>query len=283
MRILSSILVALLLLPHACGGPTPSPAPSPAPPLVASAAHAAEPAPSTPPSSTFEAPRIAEVRVPGDLSAFVVRGARRHALSVVFLAGMCAHPGGYLASFPWTAVLHGDVVGVQGDLPCGEGDGDARRWSYDLARVDRRIESAFRASDLDVPTDITIVGYSQGAEIAERLAARFPERYRRLVIISSPIHSTAERLGHARGVLFGIGEYESRATTLANVTALERANVPTAWFVLPGAHHGQMGTDAGRVMGDVLSWLEAPEQSEPNSTIRTSPRHNSAARTTDSR
>ncbi len=224
-------------------------------------------APSSP--SAEEMPHVAEAKVPGDLPAFVVRGVKRHALSVVFFAGLCAHPGGYLAAFPWTAVEHGDVLGLQGDIPCG--DGTYRKWGNDLARIDRRIDAAFRAAGLEVPSEIVLIGYSQGAERAERLAALFPERYKKVVLISSPVTASPTRLAHASAVLLGIGAYESRASTMAGVEALESAGITTGWFVLPRAHHGDMGPDAQTVMGDALAWLEDARDAgeNGNATIRT--------------
>jgi pimeloyl-ACP methyl ester carboxylesterase len=226
----------------------------------------AAPADASPPSASPEVPRVVEAPVPGDLSAFVIRGARRHALSAVFLAGICSHPGGYLAAFPWTAVEHGDVIALQGDVPCG--DGTYRRWGADLDRIDHRIEAAFRAAGLEVPEEIVLIGYSQGAERAERLAAHRPDRYKKLVLISSPVTSSPKRLAHASAVLLGIGEYEAQASTIAGVDALDRAGVTTGWFVLPKAPHGLMGPDAQTVLGDALTWLEdpraPPEKAAPN-------------------
>jgi pimeloyl-ACP methyl ester carboxylesterase len=258
-----ALVAALAALPSLCARAPESERIATAPPAASSALAPA----------LAETPRVEAVPVEGDLDAFAVRGVRRHALSVVFLSGLCTHPGGYLSAFPWTAVEHGDAIAVQGDVPCG---GAFRKWSYDVAKTDRRIGAAFRAAGLDEPSEVTLIGYSQGADIAERLAARFPAKYTRLVLIASPVDANPAHLRHARAVLFGIGERESHARAKAGVAAMAAADVPTAWFVFPGARHGSLGPDAQRVMGDALAWLENPAEKSGNGTIRSDDGHDSA-------
>lgn len=77
------------------------------------------------------------VPVPGDLPALAVRGSKTHRLHMVFVPGMCVHPGGYVLAFQYAAAAHGDLVAVQGDVSCG-GDDSMRRWSNDLVAMDRR-------------------------------------------------------------------------------------------------------------------------------------------------
>src|SRR3954470_7483869 len=79
------------------------------------APSAASPPPllAAPPPAAFSA-RVEDVPIEGDLTAFVVRG-REHRLKMLFIPGMCVHPGGYIMAFQHTAAARGDLVSVQGD------------------------------------------------------------------------------------------------------------------------------------------------------------------------
>jgi hypothetical protein len=101
--------------------------------------------------------RVEEVPMASDLPAYVLRGAKKHDERFVFLPGMCSHPLGYVRSFQWAAAERGDLVTLQGDVPCG---GPYRKWSYDYAAIVKRIDAALAAAGAPA-TDVTLVGYSQ--------------------------------------------------------------------------------------------------------------------------
>lgn len=200
--------------------------------------------------------RTVDVEVPGDLPAVVVRGAREHRHMMLFVPGMCVHPGGYVMSFQHAAAARGDLVAVQGDVSCG-GDGVARRWSNDLDAMNRRIDAAFAAAGLGEPRDVIVIGYSQGAERAEKLVARWPAKYTRAVLLASPITPARERLGGARAVVTMAGTFDiSRERMRAAATSLGRAGVPAAFFTLPNARHGQMGDTPEDSMREALDFVE---------------------------
>ncbi len=202
--------------------------------------------------------RTVDLEVPGDLPAIVVRGVREHRQTMLFVPGMCVHPGGYVMSFQHAAASHGDLVAVQGDVSCG-GDGVARRWSNDLDAMDRRIDAAFAAAGLGPPRDVVVIGYSQGAERAEKLVARWPEKYSRAVLIASPITPSPARLRGARAVATMAGTFDvSRERMRSAASSLERAGVPAAFFTLPNARHGQMGDTPEESMRAALDFVGRP-------------------------
>lgn len=199
-----------------------------------------------------------DVPVPGDRPAVVVRGAREHRLQMVFIPGMCVHPGGYVMSFQHAAAARGDLVAVQGDVSCG-GDGSMRRWSSDLEAMDRRIDAAFRASGLGEPHDVVVIGYSQGAERAQRLVARWPEKYRSAVLLASPVVPSTRELGRARAVVTMAGTHDQSLPMMRGAVApLRRASVPATFVEIPGARHGSMGTEPERTMEAALDFVENP-------------------------
>jgi len=207
--------------------------------------------------------RTDDVVVQGDLNAFVVRGGRVDAGAgrpMVFVPGMCVHPRDYMLTFQGAAGARGDLLGVQGDVSCG-GNGYARRWSGDLGAMDRRIVAAFRAAGLGEPRDVTLIGYSQGAERAEKLLARFPERYARAVLIASPIAPSPRSFQGSPAVVlmagsldpFGVRTMREGERAFAGAKGTAGRGKPAVTFItLPGARHGQMGDRPEETMGAAL-------------------------------
>ncbi|MDB5218817.1 MAG: uncharacterized protein JWO86_6744 [Myxococcaceae bacterium] len=222
-----------------------------APPAVTGSATAAPPLPPPPP-----APRpvgVETVPVDDDLPAFVVRASAGATASMLFIPGMCVHPGGYIQAFQYAAAARGDLVTVQGDVACG-GDGSARRWSGDLDAMNERIERAYRAAGLGEPRDVVVVGYSQGAERAERLVARWPARYTRAVLIASPIVPSPLELRNAGAVVLMAGTFDAQTNMRGAVGPLRHAGIAATFLELPGARHGQMGTGPEETMAEALDF-----------------------------
>jgi predicted esterase len=216
-----------------------------------------------PPRPSVEAPppapppppvHVEEVPVGNDLSAFVVRG-REHRMKMLFIPGMCVHPGGYVASFQNTAASRGDLVALQGDVSCG-GDGSARQWSPNLRAMDTRIEEAFHVAGIGEVEDVVVIGYSQGAERAERLVARWPEKYRAAILIASPIEPLPHDFKSALAVVTMAGTRDFQGKMRAAVGPLKRANVPSVFLSIPDAQHGQMGSAPEETMAEALDFVE---------------------------
>jgi pimeloyl-ACP methyl ester carboxylesterase len=193
-----------------------------------------------------------ELAMPNDLPAWVLRGAKRHDARFVFLPGMCTHPLGYTQSFQYAAAAHGDMVTLQGDVSCG---GSHRRWSHDLAAITRRIDAVLAAAE--IPAEgLTLVGYSQGAEIAELLAARDPKKYVRVVLMASPIVPSPQRLGHVEAAVLMAGSRDAQTNMKEGLRLLQKAHIPSTFQVIPGARHGEMGAEPEATMGAAFDWLE---------------------------
>lgn len=201
--------------------------------------------------------RTVDVAVPGDRNAIVVRGARANRRVMLFVPGMCVHPGGYVMSFQHTAASRGTLISVQGDLPCGD-DANARRWSSDLEAMDRRIDAAFAAAGLGAPREVIVIGYSQGADRAEKLVARWPDKYSAAILIGAPGIPSAARLTSVKAVALMAGTNDRAFGPMRDaVPSLKRAGIRAAFFPLPGASHGQMGETPEASMRDALDFVEA--------------------------
>lgn len=216
------------------------------------------PAP-TAPAPTAPAPaRMVEVPVEGDLPVVLVRGVGQQRARMLFLPGMCVHPNGYVSSFMHAAAEHGDIIGMQGDVSCG-GDGSMRKWSQDLDAMDRRVDTAFQAAGLGTPSDVVVIGYSQGAERAEKLAARWPKKYSRAVLIASPVTPSARNLARARSVVLMAGDADMSFKRMQGaVSALEKASVPATFFEIDNARHGEMGDAPNETMQNALYFALSP-------------------------
>ncbi len=236
--------------------------------VIAALASACERSPTPPPARSQEASRrapeppprdrpveVVSVDVPGDQPAYVLHGSRGTDAFIVFLHGRCTHPLGYVQAFQFAAAKKGTVIAPLGDQACGSTP--MRRWSLDIDKINQRIEAALKAAghvDPEAWKDVVVIGYSEGASRAEALAARFPERYTRAILIGAPGTPSAARLHKSRGAVMMAGERDAQEPMKAGMRALKAAGVPSTYIMIPGASHGQMG-DGERLMGEALDWL----------------------------
>jgi len=188
----------------------------------------------------------------GDLPAWALRGSTKHEDRFIFLSGICSHPLGYAQSFAQAAAERGDMITLQGDVPCG---GPYRKWSYDLPTIAKRIDAVLAAAGI-ASRDLTLIGYSQGAAIAERLIARYPGKFTRAVLMASPIVPSPARLHALDAAVFMAGTLDSQTNMRAGQHALEQAHIPVTFQPIPGARHGQMGNTPDATMASALGWLD---------------------------
>jgi pimeloyl-ACP methyl ester carboxylesterase len=263
-RVQASRIIAVLVCVTACragvedrteqpsrsAASAPHVAPEPRPAVSAPAAA------SVPASAVIPAAVVERIRVPGDLAASVVRGASGEPPRIVFLPGVCSNANAYLQAFPEAARAHGGVVAIEGDKEC-EGSPGFRTFAADTPRQHGRIEAALAAAGASaIPRGgVTLVGYSQGASIAERLAQRWPERYQRVILIGSPKEVSVESLRKLRAVATMSCALDVPPRMRAGAARLLRAGVPAAYFEMPGCTHGNIA-DGERVFGEVFAWLD---------------------------
>lgn len=231
------------------------------------ASRASEPDPEdlalTPASRIEREPRRAPIQVEalqleGEHDVFVLRGARGDD-RIVFLHGLCGDARGYLESFRVAAAEHGVAVAPNGDLACpGRG---GRSWSTDASALDEHVVGALALAGVEAePRGVTLIGYSLGASRAELLAREHPERYDAIVLIGGPKQPSPHGLEHLRAAAMVAGERDRQDLMKRGARAFSAAGIPSTFFELPEATHGEMGPDAERVMGRVLDWLERPNE-----------------------
>lgn len=219
------------------------------------ASAAPSPAPAPPPPA-----RVERLLVPGDLVASVVRGVDGKAPLTVFLPGICSNANAYLQNFPEAAKKQGGVVAIEGDQPCGNLQ-DFRSFSWDAGRQHARVEAALAAAGVtEIPREgITLVGYSQGAALAEQMVQRWPGRYARIVLIGAPTDPSPRNLARARAVVTMACERDVTARMKQAATATSKAGIPATYFQMPGCTHGNIA-DGERVFDATFDWLRANER-----------------------
>ncbi|MCL2726525.1 MAG: alpha/beta hydrolase [Polyangiaceae bacterium] len=263
----ASLIVAL----SACNGrrdspgaaiPSPSAAPIASTALIASASTASTPKLAPKSDASPRAPaRVERLPVHGDLPVSVVLSPSNTAPTTIFLHGICANGAAYLQTFPEAARAHGGILAMDGDRPCGSTN-EYRSFTWDAARQHERIEAALIAAGLDVipPGGLTVVGYSQGASIAEQLAARWPDRYARIVLIGAPTDPSPAHFRQARGLVTMSCSLDVTSRMREAARKTDAAGTPATFFEMPGCTHGNVA-DAERIFGDALTWLD--EHSKP--------------------
>lgn len=196
------------------------------------------------------------VEVPGDRGAFVIHAPATNTRAIIYLHGMC---GNVRAVETWKQALahSGTLIGVMGDKPCG---GGRLRWTKHYDRIQARVEAALRAVKqargglLDIAQPV-LFGYSQGADRAEALTARFPKRYRLVILGGAPQLPRLAHLSDTSAVAFLAGELEVSGNMRLGAEVLAAAGKPARFFLLPKAKHGEFGPEGPRVMSELFSWL----------------------------
>lgn len=239
-----SALVCLMLV--ACSGPPAPPAASTPP--VEPALVAVDPLPPPP------AAKPVRIAVTDDAPASIVRGFGEDSLHTVFLPGICSNAFAYLHYFPEAARRQGGVLAIEGDQPCGPG---AHSFSWDAGKQHARIEAAFAAANAKIPDEgLTIVGYSQGASIAEQLVQRWPGRYTRVVLIGAPTDPSPSHFLTTRGVVTMSCDRDVPLRMKEASRGIARKGIPSTYVQMPGCSHGWIG-DGENTFGAAFEFLGA--------------------------
>lgn len=264
-RLRLALSAALLAL---CAGPLAQRSPAHAEPRAAAPAPAVTAevgaaAPSKPELPAGVEPGLSvTVPVPGDKPVLVIHAPADNRRAIIYLHGLCGNVRA-VESFREAAAASGTLISLLGDRPCG---GGRFRWGKKLAVIEARVEEALRAVQvargglLDIERPV-LFGYSQGADRAEALVARQPQRYRLVVLGGSPHEPKLRHLGDATAVAVFGGELETFGHMQAGAEVLAAAGKTARFFLLPKAKHGEFGPDGNRVMGELFTWLFAGDQS----------------------
>lgn len=259
--------VSALSAAAAAGAPTPiavESAPAAAPP--AAAELAADRCASVPPLGPdgavppvpYHAPLGIDLPIDGDRPVYVLPGEPGDPRVIVYLHGMCGDVTA--ADFFREAVrAHGTLIAVRGDTPCAN---DRFKWRDDASKIQERIVTAFKRVNAERGGELSLehallFGYSQGADRAEKVAARFAQQYPRLVLGGPPMKASATRLARAQRVAILGGELETTENMRAGFDALRGAGIASRFFTLECAYHGYFGIHAETQLSEVLDWVSA--------------------------
>jgi predicted esterase len=201
---------------------------------------------------------VHELAVPADRPAMVVDGAETasvdaRAPKIVFLPGMCSNAAGYLWTFPEAARAAGGVLAIDGDEPC-PGARNFHTFSWDAEKQHRRIEAALARAGTANDAPITLIGYSQGAVFAEKLAAKYPERFRKIVLIGAPLDPSASHFAASEAFVTMSCALDVRGRMKKAAQEVAARGVPATYVEMPGCSHGAIG-DGEAKFAEVFAFL----------------------------
>ena len=201
--------------------------------------------------------------MPHDLPASIVASLDGAPPTTVFLPGLCSNANAYLQAFPEAARRQGGVVALEGDQPCGSLK-DFHSFSWDAAKLHARIDAAISAAGLTaIPSaGLTLVGYSQGAALAEQLAQRWPSRYTRIVLIGAPTDPSAARFAEARAVVTMSCARDVPAKMKEATKRFVRAGIPSTYLEMPDCTHGNI-TEGDRTFDAAFDFLRDSSRPAP--------------------
>jgi len=196
------------------------------------------------------------VEVPNDQPASFVRGAPGSTFHVVFMPGKCSNAYAYLLSFPEAARAHGGIVAIEGDEPCGPPGSGFRSFSWKPELHRARVRAALAAVGMVAPPNgLTLIGYSSGASIAERMHHEDEHLYPRLVLIAPPVDPDIGRLHGANAVVTMACSLDVTSRMKVATKRLESSGIPSVYFEMPGCTHGNIA-EGERIFGEAFDWLD---------------------------
>jgi pimeloyl-ACP methyl ester carboxylesterase len=224
----------------------------------------ADPRPSPPAPAPAPAPaHVDRFPVPHDLPASIVASLDGAPPTTVFLPGLCSNANAYLQAFPEAARRQGGVIALEGDQPCGSLK-DFHSFSWDAAKLHTRIDAAVSAAGLPANSSagITLVGYSQGAALAEQLVQRWPSRYTRVVLIGAPTDPSATRFAEARGVVTMSCARDVPGRMKEATKRFVRAGIPSTYLEMPDCTHGNI-TEGDKTFDAAFDFLRDSSRPVP--------------------
>lgn len=241
----------------------PTPGTAPATPVITADAGSPDVADASPPEAPrfqFPQPNYTFVDAGWDRPIRVLPAAVPNRHAIVYLHGYCGDVNA-VGAFQNAAQNHGTVIALLGDQPCKDKPGRFK-WSRDIRGLEQRIERALKLVNRDLhldleTTNITLLGYSQGALRAESLARFYGKHYPRVILGGPPQRAKPSHFPNARRIAVFGGEKEDTHDMSGAAEDLLAAGREARFFLLPGVDHGDFGADGERMLGEVLDFVTA--------------------------
>jgi len=162
---------------------------------------------------------------------------------------------GFLQAFEFAAAEAGRFIALQGDVHCGSGP--FRAWSGDPVAIDKRIDAALHAYlGMEHSGEVVLGGSSQGVERAVALARRFPNKYRRLILMSGPGEVSPGGLDELKGAYFFAGQNENVWPSRLSTERFRRAGLRAEFQAIPNAGHADFGGQGNPLMRKAFQFLD---------------------------
>jgi predicted esterase len=180
---------------------------------------------------------------------------------IVYMHGMWASPEDSCSYFESAAAPHGFLVCARGNTPFGAG----HRWGGDIGAVAARVGSAIDAAEALAPGAMvrrggTLMGFSNGASFAMKLAVAQPGQWSSLILMAmdlSPDAAALKRAGIAR-IVFAAGDRDGSHASLERAArAMDAAGIPSRYVSLGPVGHS-FAPDMVAKMTDAIAWVRSP-------------------------
>jgi len=176
----------------------------------------------------------------------------------VYLHGIAGGPGRGCAEFSRSVSPYGWLVCPQGNVR----EGAVYSWGGSLpeqwAVVQGALASVATEADVDPGAPVVLLGYSQGAYLAEQFVRAFPKRIRAALFVGANIRlpkqtlvtAGVSKVAYAAGLYDGTYAYQQESQKL-----LEQEGFPVQFRSLGRVGHTYIGETEAMRLDALVSWI----------------------------
>ena len=176
----------------------------------------------------------------------------------VYLHGIAGGPGRGCAEFSRSVSAYGWLVCPEGNVR----DGATRSWGGSLAEQWAVVQGALAAvaaePDVDAGAPVVLLGYSQGAYLAEQLLRGYPGKIRAALFVGANIRLDKKTLVAAgvSKVAYAAGEFDGTyAYQRESHLLLEREGFSVQFRSLGRVGHTYIGQSEAQSVDALVSWM----------------------------
>ena len=192
------------------------------------------------------------------------------------LHGLGANPESFFNNSyqPFADRLALAFVGVSGTVPCGR---SSYVWAEDIVRDAERVRQALRDAADRHPVDrsrVTLLGFSQGAQMAFEIAMTYPETFSGAIVLSPGSKAWRNLAGlrsdpfHRRqAYVFCCGENEhprTVTTTRNDAESAEKIGAKTQLLITPGMRAHTFPPNSQDRLPEWIRFIEEQRTAQPN-------------------
>ena len=214
-------------------------------------------------AASLATPASRERRLVGPFGSELFYESRKeNAPLAVYLHAMCGAPDHFALTLENAISPHAALLIPEANRPCASG----AMWSGDGNSLSSLVESSVEraegaaSSNFDRNAPRMVIGFSQGAAVALRIAKQSPGRYRSLLLIAMQVDTSADelKLAGVDRIVLAAGNRDGSKASMQQLTAqLSREGFPARFVVLGEAGHW-IPLDGNELLREPIAWLAEP-------------------------